>query len=71
MHAVQTWCGWETTRKFRTFWEQALAGLGQVPVGEEVAGLRYLSSHAQLPDVLLGQDKQQATLLGCNGAKLG
>lgn len=71
MHAEQTWRGWETTRKFRTFWEQALAGLVQVPVGEEVAGLRYLSSHAQLPDVLLqGQNKQQATLLGCNGAKL-
>lgn len=67
MHAVQTWRGWETTQKLRTFWEQALVGLVQVPVGEEVAGLRYLSSHAQLPDVLWGQDKQQ----GCNGAKLG
>lgn len=43
MHAVQTWRGWETTRKFRTFWEQALAGLVQVPVGEEVTGLRYLT----------------------------
>lgn len=32
---------------------------GSVPVGEEVAGLRYLSSHAQLPDVLLGQDNNR------------
>lgn len=68
MHAVQTWCGWETTRKFRTFWEQALAGLVQVPVAEEVTGLRDL---IEFPDVLLAQDKQQATLLGCSGAKLG
>lgn len=41
MHAVQTWRGWETTRKFRTFWEQALAGLVQVPLGKEVTGVRY------------------------------
>lgn len=45
MHAVQTWRGWETTRKFRTFWEQPLvqAGLVQVPVGKEVTGLRHLT----------------------------
>lgn len=42
MHAVQTWRGWETTRKFRTFWEEPLAGLVQVPVGKEVIVLRHL-----------------------------
>lgn len=49
MHAVQTWRGWETTRKFRTFWEQALAGLGQVPVVR-----RGRAQVPEFPDVLLG-----------------
>lgn len=49
MHAVQTWRGWETTRKFRTFWEQALQGWGRC-----LWVRRGRAQVPEFPDVLLG-----------------